>query len=478
MVFQKLADYKRAPYKYRIRANIELAKNTQHDSASVLVLDRLKKLIRNSDNRKFLNALYYQAGVIEQGRNKTENAIEYFNKSLRAKTNNDYQKTYAYEQLGTMAFHEKKYTLAGKYYDSVLDHTSEEFELEKRIRRVKRRNKGLTTLRKYEETVRDNDSILKIVAMSKEERIQFFEKYIEKIEKEDEERKQEILNAQNFGSSFGVIENIGNKKKGKWYFYNAQNIAFGKISFEKVWGNRVLEDDWRLSSKNIRVEEEEEEEVSTEERINPRYELNTYLEVIPTDANEIESLKKERNDALYQLGLIYKEQFKNPLLAIEKLERLKELRKDDELELAISYHLYQLYKDVENTPKADYYKNIVLTKYGDTKFAQLIQNPNEKLIEEVKEEDEIVEGYKAIYYLYKLNKFEETIKKIDAFTPLAKNSNLIPKLALLKALAIGKYKDTESYIEALEFVSLGYASTEEGKKAKEIIKRIKNKSTK
>ena len=82
MVFRKLADHKRAPDRFRIRADIELAKNTPNDSTSILMLARLRKLIKNSDNRKFLNELYYQAGVIQEGRNNPEAAAEYYKKSL------------------------------------------------------------------------------------------------------------------------------------------------------------------------------------------------------------------------------------------------------------------------------------------------------------------------------------------------------------------------------------------------------------
>ncbi|WP_435261060.1 tetratricopeptide repeat protein [Tenacibaculum sp. nBUS_03] len=474
MVFEKLADYKKAPYKYRIRANVELAKNTANDSSSVLVLSRLKKLIKNTDNRKFLNVLYYQAGVLEVGRNKIENAIDYFKKSLEAKNNDDYQKTYTYEQLGNIAFNKQEYVLAGAYYDSVLKVTSKKFDQEKRIRRIRRKNKGLTTLRTFEETVKINDSILNLIAMSKDEQISFFEKYIEKIKKEDEENKQQMLNSQNFGSSFGGIGTNNRSKKGKWYFYNTQSVAFGKVSFERVWGNRPLEDNWRLSDKNSGGSEESlgDEEASSEPKVDPRYELTTYLDAIPSDSKDISKLSDDRNEALYQLGLIYKEQFKNSELAIKNLEKLKNLRKDDKMELAICYHLYQIYSEINDPEKANEYKNIVLNKYPETKFAQVIKSPNKKLLEN-KKEDQIVKKYKEIYYLYKENKFEETVDEIDKFSPSIQNSNLIPKLALLKALSIGKYQDKEAYAKALEFVSLSYANTTEGKKAKEIMKKLK-----
>ncbi len=472
MVFNKLADTKKAPFRYRIRSNIELAKNTENDSASIIVLARLKKLIRNSDNRKFLNALYYQAGVLEQGRNNIDKAVKYFQKSLNAKHNNDYQKTYAFEKLGNIAFDKANYLKAGSFYDSVLQVTSKEFDQEKRIRRIRRKNKGLTTLRKHEDLVKNNDSILNLVAMNPEERASFFEKYIERIKEEDEERKQQLLNAQNFGSSFGGGSSVSNSaNRGKWYFYNTNALGFGKVEFQKTWGTRPLEDNWRLSDKSIISDVTSLEEDDEEDKINPRYELSTYLDEIPTDQKEIDALFNARNEALYQLGLIYKEQFKNTDLATKNLERLQKLRKDDELELPISYHLYQIYKETKNKDKSNKYKNIILNKYPETSFAQIILNPNKKLTED-KKEDVVLNKYKEIYYLYKENKFEETVSEVDSFVPTVNNSNLIPKFTLLKALAIGKYKSKEEYKKALEFVAVSYANLEEGKKAKEIIKKL------
>lgn len=471
MVFRKLSEFKKAPDKFRIRANIELAKNTPNDSTSILMLARLRKLIKNPDNRKFLNELYYQAGVIQEGRNNPEAAAEYYKKSLGAKHNNNYQKTYAYERLANMAFEKEKYLLAGSYYDSVLQVVSKEFDQEKRIRRIRRKNKGLTSLREYEETIKSNDSILGLVAMTPDERTSFFEVYIEKIKKEDEEKRQQILNAQNFGSSFGGGASINNTaNKGKWYFYNTQALGFGRAEFQKVWGTRPLEDNWRLSDKSISVADDVSDN-DKETKINKRYELSTYLDAIPTDKKVINDLVQERNDALYQLGLIYKEQFTNATLAIKNLERLRKVSTDDKLELPISYHLYQIYKKEGDVAKANEYKTIILQKYPETSFAQIILNPDKKLVEE-KKEDEVLNKYKEIYYLYKENKFEETVKEIDNFLTTIKKSNLIPKFALLKALAIGKYQDKETYKKALEFVAVSYATTQEGKKAKEIIEQL------
>ncbi|WP_440582154.1 tetratricopeptide repeat protein [Tenacibaculum dicentrarchi] len=475
-VFKKLSETRKAPHKYRIRASIEMAKNTPNDSASIVVLSKLKKLIRNSDNRKFLNALYYQAGVLELGRNKTDNAIDYFKKSIKAKHNNDYQKTYAYQRLGAIAFDKQKYVLAGAYYDSVLTVTPKEFINEKRIRRIRRKNKGLTRLREYENLVTTNDSILKLVAMPITERTSFFEKYIEKIKKEDQDKKQLLLNAQNFGSSFGTSSGINTtSNKGKWYFYNMQVLAFGKANFQKVWGTRPLEDNWRLSDKSSKNNERDDDAILTKPEVNLRYELSTYLNEIPSDKKIITSLIESRNDALYQLGLIYKEQFKNNNLAIKNLARAQkeQLKKQDSsLELPISYHLYQLYRLENNVAKAGYYKNIILTKYAPTTFAEIIRNPTKKVVAN-KKEDALLNRYKEIYYLYKENKFEQVIKQVEAVSLTVKESILIPKFLFLKALAIGKQENKEAYIKALEFIAIRYADRAEGLKAIEILEKLK-----
>ena len=50
-----------------------------------------------------------------------------------------------------------------------------------------------------------------------------------------------------------------------------------------------------------------------------RYDINYYLEAIPKEGSKIEAIIKERNYAYYQLGLIYKEKFKEYELMLPKI---------------------------------------------------------------------------------------------------------------------------------------------------------------
>ncbi len=64
--------------------------------------------------------------------------------------------------------------------------------------------------------------------------------------------------------------------------------------------------------------------------------------------------------------------------------------------------------------KKQKHKNVILNRYPETKFAQIILNPNEKIEEEVAV-NEVENTYKEMYYLYKEDKFEEVVQRLMKF---------------------------------------------------------------
>lgn len=466
MVFQKLTRFKKAPYRFRIHAEIEIAKNSANDSSAVPVLKKIQSLIKDRDNKPYLDRLYYQEAVLHRNNDSIKLAINSFNNSIQAKKGSEKQQSFSYEKLASIYFKNSKYQLASSYFDSVLKVDSDSLNL--RYRRIKRKHKNLASLIKFEELVSENDSIINIASLSTSEQEIFFQKYINTIKKEDEKAAQLKLNQLAFGGDFGA-NSLQSSKKGSWYFYNSQSLNFGKTEFQKIWGTRKLADNWRWSS-SIDFSNSNVDSVQTVQK-NLRYDLASYLENIPTKKTTIDGLKIARNTALYELGIIYKEQFKDIPLAINRLESVASLNTDEALTLPINWHLYQIYTNLNAIEKANKHAELILTKYPKTVFAQKIKSPDKTFKQEDKV-DEIANTYKEIFYIYKENKFEETLAKIDAILPTIQNSKLLPKFALLKAYAIGKYKNKETYKNALEFISVNYANTEEGKKAREIINQL------
>ena len=467
IVFNKLINFKKAPYKFKIHANIDLAKATSKDSAVSGLIVKFKKLIKDRDNRDYLDALYYQKGLLEEKRDSLHIALKDFKKSLRVPNGDNIQKTYTYEKLGNIAFDYSLFVDASAYYDSVIQISKT--STEKRIRSIRRKHKNLAALTTFEKTLAVNDSILKIANLSKLEQITFFKNHIEKLKKADEKAAAQRLKSISFGSSFSGGSSIKANKKGKWYFYNPQSLSFGKSKFEKVWGNRPLEDNWRISDKQ-QTQNVTNTTTKTKDKVaSTKYVLKTYLDAIPSAKSDLDSLVYNRNEALYGTGVIYKEQLKNVDLAIFRLERLLKEKPDKTLILPAKYHLYQLYSELKSG-KANDYKDDIISEYPTSRYADILQNKPKKQDENQISQIEAI--YKELYYIYKDDKFTDVVSQIIELAPRIKDSNLIAKFELLKAMAIGKYQSKESYKKALEYVSFNYGNTKEGQHAKEIIKQL------
>jgi len=225
IVFKKLINFKQAPYKFRIHAEIELAKNSVSDSSSSAIIERYNKLIKNRDNRPYLDKIYYQIAILQEKKDSVNLAVLNYNNSLRAKQGGAKQKTFSYEKLANIYFKNLDYVTASAYYDSILKVAENKQTL--RIKRIERRSKNLTSLTKNEKLLQRNDSILLLASMPKKALEEYFQEYINKIKKEDEALAQKKLNALSFGSSFGG-SSLSIDTAGKWYFYNTQSLGFGK----------------------------------------------------------------------------------------------------------------------------------------------------------------------------------------------------------------------------------------------------------
>ena len=466
IVFQKLVDFKKAPYKFRIHANIDMAKSASKDSLVTTLITKFQKLIKDRENRKYLDGLYYQLGLLEEKRDSLHTALTYFRKSLRVPNGDKIQKTYTYEKLGNIDFDHSLFVRASSYYDSVIQITKN--STDKRIRKIRRKHKSLAALTKYETVLETNDSVLRLADLPYSEIKKYFQNHIDKLKKADEKKAQQQQKSISFGSSFSGGSSVRKRKKGKWYFYNVQSLSFGKSEFEKIWGTRPLEDDWRNSEKQQATVVANTTNQNVKINL-PKYELKTYLSAMPKTKADLDSLVFNRNEALYQTGIIYKEQFKNVDLSISRLERLLDSKPDKTLILPTKYLLYQLYSELKSG-KAKRLKEEIIKDYPKSKYAEiLIGKPQE----EDKETITVIEAiYKELYYVYKDDKFADVVSQIIELAPEIKDSNLIAKFELLKALAIGKYQTKEAYKKALEYVSFNYGSTKEGQRAKEIIKQL------
>lgn len=472
---------RKSPRSYMINAYIEKAKNFDYDKEDQTAqLELLFDLEKNRENRPFLDKIYNQIGEYFKNNKSIDTAVFYYNKSIQNYKNDPILQSYNYQTLAEINFDAAAYKTAGAYYDSTLTNLAEK---SRRWRQIKKKRENLDDVIKYEDIATRNDSILKIVAMSKAERLDFFTNYTSKLKQKaiadsiakikEEEKianqefyKKEVKNKQDNNSKGGP----GGGAPSTFYFYNSSTVAFGKQEFKKVWGNRKLEDNWRISSKKSNLEGLDLE-IAKETPIskNERYKPETYIARIPTEKKAIDSIAKDRNFAYYQLGLIYKEKFKEYQLAANRLETLLNNQPEERLILPAKYNLYKIYTQLENPSLASKYKKDIINNYADSRYAEILQHP-ESMLSSDKSSPEF--KYKDLYKEFEASKYQQVIEQCDLYITQYNGNDIVPKFELLKATALGRQQGFKAYKKALNFVALTYPNSEEGKEAQNLYSNV------
>ncbi|HEX5743527.1 MAG TPA: tetratricopeptide repeat protein, partial [Flavobacteriaceae bacterium] len=421
--FQKIILNKKAPFKYQINAEIELAKNIENTGDVKQMVNKLNDLIKNRDNRAYLDKLYYHLGMVYLNNNKIDDAENQFKKSASAKNADRFQKELSYEALGNINFDKGNYVISGSYYDSVLNFSADRNT--KRVLKIKRIRKSLDDVILNENLAQTNDSILKLVNMTEADKLTFVNTLIEQI-KSDKKNAPKTTDLSS--KKFKTKEN----STGKWYFYNPEIVKAGIVEFRKKWGNLSLVDNWKINKYSGLVSEISEEVIVKDERLNPDY----YLASIPTDKNQIDSIQKVRNEAYYKLGLIYKEQFLRNDLAINRFEKVLSFGENESFYLPAKFHLYRIYSGT-NEQKANQLRNQIIEQHPNSLYASLVQKSDKKLdiFDNVNTPEKV---YKNIYLLYEDAKYDEVLQQLKEVIPDYSQTELIPKFELLKAFTIGK----------------------------------------
>lgn len=466
---------RKSPRIYMINAYIEKARNFNYEKGDrIAFLELLQKLEKNRENRPFLDRIYNQIGEYYRSTENIDTAVMFYNKSIRNYKEDRVLQSVNYSTLAEINFDRAFYKNAGKYYDSTLTYLEEN---SRDWRRFKKKRENLDDVIKYEDIAILNDSVLKLANMPEAQQLAFFTDYTQKLKQKaiddsiaSVKQERRIANNEFYEKSSKGGEEKG-QTGGSFYFYNSTTVAYGKQEFRKVWGDRKLEDNWRRSDKKSTGIDPEEilalDNVPISE--NELFKPETYLAMIPKDAKVIDSITKERDFAYYQLGLIYKEKFKEYGLAANRLEKLLTYHPEERLILPSKYNLYKIYQQLERPELANQYKNDIINNHPESRYAEILLNPNAIL---ATDESSPEFKYKALYKEFEAYKFDEVIAKTEEYITIYNGNDIVPKFEMLKATALARQEGFEAYKKALNFISLNYPNSEEGKRAQEIYGRV------
>ncbi len=476
------AAYKYAnDFEFEVKSQIAIAKTFNGKGDYNGAKNYLENISKKGTYGSRKNEFYYALGLMANKAGKKDEAQQFFRKSLFEKVSDPQIRGLAYYEIGKSYLDKNDYIGAGSYYDSALAVMT--YEPSKIL--LKDQSEYIKKISKNYYLIKKNDSILALAKMDNTQKTEFFSKYIAKLKIKEEKEEQERRRAERnkgfdtgdysansvFANSSNSFEDFGVTTKG-FYFSNTGTVSKGTSSFKQVWGDRALADNWRFSKKMATLEDMKNEALGVTSAPNPRrFEPAYYIEQIPTDQAKLSQLKKDRDTASLGLGIMYQNYFTNTPLATKTLYDLVDVKPEEKVMLQALYEIFAM--NYEKNPQAsEKAKQILLTDYPYTSYAEFARNPKNKSF--VKSTEEVENEYKRAYALFESEKFGESKEVIDQTIQKFPKDALVPKLYLLNAFNSGKSSGKEVMILQLEQIALNYSKTPEGIRAKEMLNYLKS----
>ena len=454
----------RATPEYDMEFNARLRLAVNYDGTPLskkTIMKELNKMLKESKNEDYRDQIYYAFSEIARIDEDNADREFYLAKSVAAYINNDYQRTYSSIALADIYFEEEEYMKAQTYYDTALVSLPSNYPNSENII-IK-----ATILRDLVDNLRMiqlQDSLQRIAKMSESERTRWVNKMIadyteeeRRLAKEEADRMLALNATQNFANINVNTQGQSNK----WYFYNPGLVTQGATDFFRRFGNRKLEDNWRISNRTVisfedmalmndggTLEEEEEEEF--DEEGNPIIKRETdpkksayYTQDLPLTPETIEISNNLIVNAMYNAAIIYFDQLSDLKRSNEMLLKLIQLFPNHELELPAYFLLWTNYTKLKNNSKMEETKNIILTKYPNTDYAKLILDPDYyKKMQETANEN--VRKYEELHRYYNLKQWHTTVQLADDLLKNTDDVSLIAKASYLRAIAIWQTQGEDS----------------------------------
>jgi tetratricopeptide (TPR) repeat protein len=412
-------------YEMAFNAQVSMAEvfeSGQTDSGDLKKL--LRKMLRDSKNTEYKDQIYFALGNIAMEEGEKELAIEYYQLSVSTSVQNQYQKGYSSLTLAEIYYEEPEYILSAAYYDSAVSFLDRNYP----------GYAGLATLSAslgdlvYNVTSYElEDSVQILAALPEEQRLAVIDALIEQVRQEEEEARlaeQQSMQDMAFNQSMlygGNQSNTGMREQqgGKWYFYNLNAKSFGQPEFRMKWGERRLEDNWRRKNKQTisdRTQEGAEGDTLSGDKSTPLFDNKSreyYLINIPLNDSAMKQSHLRLEDALYNMGVIYKEDLLDYNESIQSFQELIYRYPDSRFGPHVYYLLYELNNNIQKPQEAKYYSDQLTDRYPESHYSLLLTNPN-YLSELEEEEMKVVRYYEGIYLQYQLKKYAEVIAGADS----------------------------------------------------------------
>ncbi len=448
------------------------------------VQDNFKRMLVDRKNTDLKDKIYFTMGSLEMKKQNYPKAIEYFNASLRSSKGNSTQNAYTYLELAELYYnHLNKYDVASMYYDSTLTtlpKTSTDYE------RIAKRAISLGDFVKYQKVLIVEDSLQQLAAMNPAALDKALERVIK--QKEEDDRKMQELAQKIVSQNSLPVERLSDKDPEfkRWALYDPLVISRNKSDFQQLWGSRPLDDNWRrkdkeagsisfkvergvvgqeltkqaapkVSNEELKRQQEEKESLAVEGKKKELYEK------IPTTPEKLIASKRKQEEALYQLGKIYKFQFNEPQNATETFLTLLNKFPNTVHEVEVLYLLTLLSDNQATSP----YRKILIEKFPASTYARQLLRGKVEITSDTESKANMV--YSQAFNLYTNESYESAMKLTEDGLITYTGTSIEDKFAMLRIFLFAKLEQKEAYKQALNEFIQGYPSSGLMPRAKELM---------
>ena len=452
---------------YQMAFNARISRMEIIGGADKEIEHQLAKMLKEEINLEYRDRIYYARANIALKEGRKRDAVDDLKSSVRCSAANPKQRAISSLDLARLYFEENNYLQSACYYDSavaVIDANYPGYpEIMIRASGLKRLAKDITTIQR-------EDSLQKLARMSENDRNTLINKIITDLQKEEarklaeanaEKSNQNYFRSQQFRQQ-QAINSTNNQSQ--WYFYNPLTVGIGKSDFQRIWGKRILEDNWRRKNKQTMLESETEQAADTvaspavaeaKKKVSDPKKPEFYLQDIPLTDSLIQVSNELIKNALFGAGRIYRTEFNDFPRSIEMLLELNRRFKGSIYELPAYFELYQLYKEGGESSDSEAYKLKIIGEYPDSKYAKFLQNPN-YFAEIEARKGAIEKKYGETLRLFQAYDFPKAGEEATATLAMNPDSTLLSKVKFIEVAARGANMDSKLFTANLDQYILAF----------------------
>ncbi len=425
-----------------------------------------EKMLRDRKNNDLQDRIYFTMGMLAEHQGNNKLALGYFQKSVVFGKTNLTQIPYTYLEMARI--HNDKlgqYEISKMYYDSALatlPPRSPDF------RTLTDRKKALDEFVRQMDLLKREDSLQLLAGLPADVLNRRLDEVITR-EEEDRVKLAEQSSRQDDAGQTPAVPPRNVPAGRRWVLYDPAAIIKGKSEFKRVWGNRVLEDNWRLSNKqNIAFATnttsgaqgtavslpEEEKVVKAMEKNSPEWNARReqLRSEVPLTDSSMRISHKIKENALYELGKIYRFDLKEPKNAAATFQRLLKDYPGTSFKEEVYYLLFLSLPDTDVNRNG--WKDRLIAEYPGSTYARLLANFDESNLSNM-QSGEAEKVYQSIYNLYSTGTYAQALSEVEAALTKYQRSLLKDKFALLRIYLVGKVRGKDAYLQAInEFIRL------------------------